>query len=75
MVARGLGIGLLPLYLCPKLSGRTGLVRILPEYATTGAPLHVVYASARFLPKRVTLLRDMLLEALPPLLTDSSPAV
>jgi DNA-binding transcriptional LysR family regulator len=75
MVARGLGIGLLPLYLCPKLSGRAGLARILPEYATTGAPLHVVYPSARFLPKRVTLLRDMLLEALPPLLADSSPAV
>jgi len=75
MVARGLGIGLLPLYLCPRLSGRAGLARILPEYATTGAPLHVVYPSARFLPKRVTLLRDMLLEALPPLLADSSPAV
>lgn len=73
MVARGLGIGLLPLYLCPKLRGRPGLARILPDYATTGAPLHVVYPSARFLPKRVTLLRDMLLEALPPLLADSSP--
>jgi DNA-binding transcriptional LysR family regulator len=75
MVVRGLGIGLLPLYLCPKLKGRSGLARILPGYATTGAPLHVVYPSARFLPKRVTLLRDMLLEALPPQLADSAPAV
>lgn len=72
MVARGLGIGLLPLFLCPKLRGRSGLVRILPDYATTGAPLHVVYPSARFLPKRVTLLRDLLLEALPPLLAGNS---
>lgn len=74
LVTRGLGIGLLPLYACPRLQGRTNLVRILPGYATTGAPLHVVYPSARFLPKRVTLLRDMLLEGLPPLLADSSPA-
>jgi DNA-binding transcriptional LysR family regulator len=75
MVVRGLGIGLLPLYACPKLKGRASLVRILPDYATTGAPLHVVYPSARFLPKRVTLLRDMLLEALPSLLTDNAAAV
>ena len=51
----------------PRDETMTGeLVRLLPEYATAGEPLNLVYPSARFLPKRVSLLRDRLLEELPP---------
>jgi len=41
---------------------------VLPEYATVGVPLQLVYPTARFLPKRVVLLRDHLVNELPPLL-------
>ena len=41
---------------------------MLPEYATVGVPLQLVYPTARFLPKRVVLLRDHLVKELPPLL-------
>jgi DNA-binding transcriptional LysR family regulator len=70
LVAQGRGIALLPLYACRHARGVDNLVRVLPGYATAGASLHLVYPSARYLPKRVALLRDHLLEALPALLVD-----
>jgi DNA-binding transcriptional LysR family regulator len=67
-VALGNGLGLLPLFTC---TGRTDedLVRVLPSHATAGTPLHLVYPSARFVPKRVALLRDALLAEIPPMLS------
>ncbi len=62
----GLGVTLLPILACSGPFKTGDLVRLLPEYATVGEPLSLVYPSARFLPKRVSLLRDQLLEELPP---------
>jgi DNA-binding transcriptional LysR family regulator len=62
--AAGQGLALLPIFACGG-QGRNDLQRVLPHYATVGEPIHLVYPSARFLPKRVVLLRDQLLEELP----------
>jgi len=62
----GLGIAVLPIVACAGEHAGGELVRLLPEHATTGEPLNLVYPTARFLPKRVSLLRDQLLEELPP---------
>jgi DNA-binding transcriptional LysR family regulator len=64
--AAGQGLTLLPIFACSGPE-RRDLQRVLPEYATVGEPLQLVYPSARFLPKRVVLLRDQLLKELPPL--------
>jgi DNA-binding transcriptional LysR family regulator len=61
----GQGLTLLPIFACSRPE-RPDLVRVLPQYATVGEPLQLVYPTARFLPKRVVLLRDQLLEELPP---------
>jgi DNA-binding transcriptional LysR family regulator len=63
--AAGQGLTLLPIIACSGPE-RTNLQRVLPEYATAGEPLHLVYPTARFLPKRVLLLRDQLLKELSP---------
>jgi DNA-binding transcriptional LysR family regulator len=63
--AAGQGLTLLPIFACSG-SERRDLQRVLPEYATVGEPLQLVYPTARFLPKRVVLLRDQLLKELPP---------
>jgi DNA-binding transcriptional LysR family regulator len=63
--AAGRGITLLPIFACSGPFADPGLVRVLGDYATAGAPLHLVYPSARFLPKRVALLRDLLVAELP----------
>jgi DNA-binding transcriptional LysR family regulator len=67
--AEGQGLALLPIFsgYLRRRGGRE-LMRVLPSYATAGTPLHLVYPSARFLPKRVALLRDRLMKELPPLL-------
>ncbi|HET9680087.1 MAG TPA: LysR family transcriptional regulator [Gammaproteobacteria bacterium] len=62
LVADGIGIGLLPLY---SVVDDERLVRLLPDYATAGNPLQLVYPGARYLPKRMTLLRDTLLDTIP----------
>lgn len=59
-VAAGMGIGLLPMFAC-RGEGNAGLVQVLPDHATTGAPLHVVYPSSRFVPRRVAALRDRII--------------
>jgi DNA-binding transcriptional LysR family regulator len=64
-VSAGMGIGLLPMYAC-QVSGSETLVRVLPEHATTGAPLHLVYPSSRYVPRRVAALRDRILAEVPP---------
>lgn len=77
LVADGAGIGLLPLY-APEATREDGrLVRLLPDHATGGVPLQLVYPSARYLPKRVSLLRDALRAWIPPRLAVqcSEPAI
>jgi DNA-binding transcriptional LysR family regulator len=65
-VASGAGIGLLPLFLCDTEVARGDLVRVLPRHAMRGTRLHLVYPSARYLPRRVAALRDFLLDTLRP---------
>ncbi len=64
LLLAGSGIGLVPWTMCAQDIERGRLVRILPEYAAPGGALHVVYPSARYLPQRVALLRDFLVEGL-----------
>jgi DNA-binding transcriptional LysR family regulator len=64
MLLAGSGIGLVPWTTCAQDIERDRLVRILPDYAAPGGALHVVYPSARFVPQRVALLRDFLVEGL-----------
>ena len=63
--AAGRGVTLLPIFACSGPFADPDLVRVLGDYATAGTPIHLVYPSARFLPKRVALLRDRLLAELP----------
>ena len=64
-VAAGAGIGLLPTF-AGSTSGDHRLVRVLPRHATPGAPFHLVYPSARYVPRRVAMFRDFLLHRLSP---------
>lgn len=63
-VQAGIGIGLLPAFLCRREIEKGRLVRVLPGYVEPGNVLHLVYPSARYLPHRVAVLRDFLVEAL-----------
>lgn len=63
----GQGIALLPVILCRVAGDR--LERVLPQHATTGAVLSLLTPTVRFVPKRVSLLREQLLEELPELLS------
>ncbi|UJR78573.1 LysR family transcriptional regulator [Sandaracinus amylolyticus] len=60
-VAAGAGIGLLPAFV-----GITGgdVVRVLPKHSAPGAPFHLVYPSARYVPRRVAMFRDFLLDTI-----------
>lgn len=67
MVVAGMGIGLLPRVVqaeCAKQGRGGSLVRVLPEYAMEGGPLHVVSPRLELAPRRVTLLRDHLVAEL-----------
>jgi DNA-binding transcriptional LysR family regulator len=68
--AAGRGVTLLPILACSGPFATKKLVRVLPDFATPGVPLQLVYPSARFLPKRVALLRDRLITELSPRLRD-----
>lgn len=64
-VQSGVGIGLLPSFTCRELLQAARLVRVLPRYRSPGAPMHLVYPSARYLPHRVAAFRDVLIATLP----------
>ena len=64
--AAGQGLALLPIVAYAGRDAAPDLRRVLPRYAAEGPPLHLVYASARLVPKRVALLRDQILQELPP---------
>ena len=63
-VLSGAGIGLLPSFLCRTERKPGRLVRVMPSHVRHGDPLHLVYPSARLVPRRVAALRDALLEVL-----------
>jgi DNA-binding transcriptional LysR family regulator len=62
--AAGQGIALLPLLACSGPFNCRELTRVLPDHATAGVSVSLVYPNARFLRKRVALLRDQLLKEL-----------
>jgi DNA-binding transcriptional LysR family regulator len=64
-----LGIGLLPTIViatCARVGSLDPVERILPEYTLGGADVAVVTPSGPKRPRRVTLLRDFLVERLGP---------
>jgi DNA-binding transcriptional LysR family regulator len=66
-VAAGMGIGLLPVLVSPRCARQeraASIERVLPEYALTGEVLHIVVPAGSKRPRRVTLLRDFLVERL-----------
>ncbi|HEU4534437.1 MAG TPA: LysR family transcriptional regulator, partial [Polyangiaceae bacterium] len=52
-VLAGVGVGILPSFVCARAVERGRLVRVLPEYRTFSATLNLVYPSARYVPRRV----------------------
>lgn len=73
--ASGVGIGLFPFFLCEAEVARGELVRVLPSHTMRGAPLQLVHATARYVPRRVLALRDFLLEALGPARRRTAPGL
>lgn len=68
-VGVGLGIGLLPTIViatCNRVQTLEPVERILPEYSQGGADVAVVTPSGPKRPRRVTILRDFLVERLAP---------
>ncbi len=63
-VLDGAGIALLPWFLVATSVDAGQLVRVLPKYKRLGGSSHLVYPSARLLPKRVSLLIEHLLDEL-----------
>jgi DNA-binding transcriptional LysR family regulator len=58
------GIGLFAPYMCAKEIASGKVIRVLPEWVGPASLLSLVYPSARFVPQRVVLVRDYLLEEL-----------
>jgi DNA-binding transcriptional LysR family regulator len=64
LATAGAGIALLPVFTVRDAVRRGELEPVLPEYRRTGTALHVVLPSSSFVPARVALLRDFLVEYL-----------
>jgi DNA-binding transcriptional LysR family regulator len=62
--AGGAGIALIPAIHARGPAERGELVLVLPDYRVEGGALHVVLPSSSFVPARVALLRDFLVERL-----------
>ncbi|MDP2276456.1 MAG: LysR family transcriptional regulator [Archangium sp.] len=62
LIAAGLGIGLLPIFLEKCGTRNAQFERVLPQYALKGGGVHLVMPSARYVPTRVRLLSDFLAE-------------
>lgn len=68
-VGTGLGIGLLPTIViatCARVGALEPVERILPEFSMGGADVAIVTPSGPKRPRRVTILRDFLVQALAP---------
>ena len=60
----GAGIVKMPAVIARPSVERGELVRLLPEWYGPGAPIHLVYPTAKHLPAKVKVFRDFLLEKL-----------
>jgi len=60
----GLGIGLMPRFLAAPAVARGELVPLLPSYQGFRGAWHLVYPSARYLPRRAVAFRDFVLAEL-----------
>ncbi len=60
----GLGIGLMPRFLAAPAVARGELVPLLPSYQGFRGAWHLVYPSARYLPRRAVAFRDLVLAEL-----------
>lgn len=62
----GIGVGLLPIEVIGRVRSEhlPPLERLLPEYSQGGASLSVLWPSARYVPRRVELFREHLIQAL-----------
>jgi DNA-binding transcriptional LysR family regulator len=67
MVLAGMGIGLVPWFLCEGEIERQQLVRLLPDHTSPSGVLHLVYPSSRHVPQRVALFRDFVIKSFAPL--------
>ncbi len=65
-VVEGCGVALLPSFLLVRELAEGRARRVLPSWSGPGATLHVVYPSARYLPRRVALFRDFVVKSLSP---------
>ena len=63
-VQADMGIAPVPVYIAAPEAARGELVRVLPEHAFQGGPLHVVSPSREYEPARVVLFREFLIESL-----------
>lgn len=63
-VRAGVGIGVLPDVVGSHAVGGERLVRVLPAWGVEGEPLELVWARSRHVPRRVSLLRDLIEERL-----------
>lgn len=75
VVAGGGAIGWLPQLLCAQDVARGALVRVLPEWSVPIGHVSLVYPTARYLPRKVQLFRDFVLEWVknPPWTVSSEP--
>ena len=64
-VVAGAGLGLLPCFVAEH-GGHGQVTRVLPHHRSIGAPAHIVVPAGRYLPRRVALLADFLVEGLAP---------
>ncbi len=58
----GLGISLIPEFICLEHLSSGRLVRLLPEYKMPTLPVSLVYPNRKLVPKRLKVLVDYLLE-------------
>jgi len=65
-VLAGAGIALLPWVMCARDVHAGKLTRVLPEHASRGSQLHLVYPSSRQVPRRVAVFRDFVVESMTP---------
>lgn len=61
-VLTGLGIGLLPEFLCRSELGIGALVKVLPTWSSLPIPINVIYPSRKYLPKKVIVFLNFLIE-------------
>lgn len=60
----GLGIACLPEWLAQPYVARGELISVLPEYPGPVLPIHAIWPRGRYLPARVRVVIDGLVEAL-----------